>query len=361
VPFPFVAVTIPDDTPPAYVAGLLSACSQAYPEGNCRRDPDGSPPAASASGEPLGAAPGPQGAPGDTADEPPRVDGASERSIIVANVTWANPETATVLLGLPHWRNHRWIERSVPFKEHDQPLERYRALGFTIGSLAVTVSEVAKLEQEAREPEPKPEPPLEKATTAGDSDRPLVEPKPTPTVVEDPPDALDIPVIASDDEPSRLFIRGYLAGELGEGFDSVRRGGNVGVGLFGKRWGAHVSGYYSDASGNGLDATFAGVELTADVRLEWPMLEANICVGGGYGHLNARVDKETSQVFPSGVAIVNLMPTHWPLAPYLGFGARLFRGFETDVPGLDPLGPITPFLQLGLMLSSETSDAANHR
>jgi hypothetical protein len=360
VPFPFVAVTLPDDTPPAYVAGLLSACSQAYPEGSCRREPDSSPPAASESGEQLGAAPAPQvTAPSGASGEKDPVEDGAASSVIVANVTWADGETATVLLGLPHWRNHRWLERSVPFKEHDQPLERYRALGFTIGSLAVTVSEVAKLEQEAREPEPKAEAPAEKSTA--DTARPLGEPKPTPPVADDPPDIIDVPVISAEVEPSRVFIRGYLAGEIGEGFDKVRRGGNVGVGLFGRRWGAHVSGYYSDASGNGLDATFSGVELTADVRLEWPMIEANLCVGGGYGHLNARVDKETSQVFPSGVLVVNLMPTGWPLAPYLGFGARIFRGFETDVPGLDPVGPITPFLQLGLTLSSESRVNANGR
>lgn len=359
MPFPFVAVTLPDNTPPAYVAGLLSACSQAYPEGSCQSDPDSSPPTAT-SGKPVpensgeGSAGPRESAPGEKPD--PSASSA-QSSVIVANVTWTNTETATILLGLPHWRNHRWIERLVPFKEQDQPLERYRALGFTIGSLAVTVSEVAKLEQEAREPESKPEPSANedtpKSVAAEGNTTAVSEPSKSPAMVDDPPDGVDIPIISSDGERSRVFVRGYLAGELGEGFDSLRRGGSIGIGLFGSSWGGRVSGYYTDASGNGLDATFAGVEVSADIRIELPAVEANICVGGGFGHLNARVSKEASQVYPSGVVSINLMPARWTFAPYLGFGVRLFRGFETDVPNLDPLGPITPFLQLGLAASSQ--------
>jgi hypothetical protein len=358
VPFPFVAVTLPDDTPPAYVASLLSACSQAYPEGSCQTGPDSSP-ATATTGEQT--PPGPDSSNGDSTPTDARQSKSqpgerADDSVILANINWTNPNTATVNLGLPHWRNHRWIERSLPFKEHDQPLERYRALGFTIGSLAVTVSEVAKLEQEAREPEPKVDAPPE--TTAAVGAQPEPATTTTPATVVDPPDALDIPVI-TDDGPSQLSLRGYLAGELGEGFDTVRRGGSVGVGLFGENWGGHVNGYYSDASGNGLNATFAGVEVTADLRIEWPMLEANICVGGGYGHLSARVDKEASQVYPSGLIAVNVMPARWRLAPYLGLGVRLFRGFETDVPGLDSLGPVTPFIQLGVVLSSHDDTASD--
>lgn len=362
MPFPFVAVTLPDDTPPAYVAGLLSACSQAYPEGSCRRDPDSSPPAATAEGSESGRTgtrpPQATEPRGDTPD--PDAKETPRQAVILANITWLDPTTATVLLGLPHWRNHRWIERGVSFKEQDQPLERYRALGFTIGSLAVTVGEVARLEQEARESEP---------AVAKDSPSAATTPPPKPAPPDAPTTTLrieDVPaspgVLAREEpwEPSVVVVRGYLAGELGEGFDTVRRGGSVGLGLFSKRWGGRVQGYYTDASGNGLDAAFSGVELIADLRLDWQVLEANLCIGGGYGHLSAQVDKQTSQVFPSGLMALNIMPARWTPAPYLGLGARIFRGFDTDVPGLDSLGPVTPFVQLGLTLrtpddSSETA------
>src|SRR5690606_8072206 len=125
--------------------------------------------------------------------------------------------------------------------------------------------------------------------------------------------------------------------------------------------GARISGHYGDASGDRLDATFAGVEVSADVRLVWPTLEANLCVGGGYGHLNARIDKEASRAFPSGTVAVNLMPTRWVVAPYLGVGARVLQVVDTDVPELDPLGPITPFVQLGLVLSAEPSEDTPQR
>lgn len=366
VPFPFVAVTLPDDTPPAYVAGLVTACSQAYPEGNCHADSAEPPASVPSDGQPPqseGATDG-RSESGGESPEPPPADSSGKTGVIVANVTWPTPTTATVLLGLPHWRNHRWIERSVPFKEQDQALERYRALGFTIGSLAVTIAEVAKLEQEARE-----------TTTSTDAvsdtreteSRPVEPPPPPPpqtnppAPIYDPPDAVDIPIVTNDDEPSRLFVRGYAAGELGEGFDALRRGGSVALGLFGAHWGARISGHYGNASGDGLDATFAGLEVSADVRLVWPALEADLCIGGGYGHLNARIDKEASRAFPSGTIAVHLMPTRWVVAPYLGVGARVLQVIETDVPELDPLGPFTPFVQLGLVLSSEPDDDATRR
>ncbi len=356
MPFPFVAVTLPDDTPPAYVAGLLSACSQAYPEGSCRRDSDSSSPATN-SAEGTGS-PKPEV---NVVPDPPRAaaveDGESPKDVVIlANITWSDATTATVLLGLPHWRNQRWIERSVPFKEHDQPLERYRALGFTVGSLAVTVAEVARLEREAREPlpeSPKPhsEPPPEaKPQPPPPTSKPLTPPRPN-----DPLDTIDAREPPDDDEPSTLFVRGYVAGEMGEGFDTVRKGGALGLGLFGRRWGGHVSGYYTDASRSGLDATFAGLELTLDLRFEWEMLEANVRVGGGYGNLTARIDKEASALYPTGIVGVNLMPSRWRWAPYFGFGMRLFRGVETDAPGLDTLGPLTPYLQLGLALGSQSN------
>lgn len=362
MPFPFVAVTLPDDTPPAYIAGLLSACSQAYPEGSCRTGA-AAPPNTGATGdsapEKTGGSPKDQTPTksGGPVSQPQSVESADDLPVIVANVAWSGDTTATVLLGLPHWRDHRWIERSVPFKEHDQPIERYRALGFTIGSLAVTVSEVAKLEQEARETQPQTELP---APTTESAPAPKAAPPETIAIVPaaEPPDAVDNPPVIIDTSPTRLFVRGYFAGELGEGFDPIRRGGTAGIGLFGRRWGAHVSGYYSDASGRGLHATFAGVEVTADVRVRWSAIEANFRVGGGYGHVNARVQKEGSQAFPSAVVAVNLIPARWQVAPYLGLGVRIFRGVDTDVPGLEPLGPITPFVQLGFVLSSQSAEDA---
>lgn len=404
MPFPFVAVTLPADTPPAYVSGLLSACTQAYPEGTCRTDNEDSPPTLGASDRdpadlggtsavrsPLGGSAtlegGTNSGPGSGSSGPgsgsgngsgnasssgtssgnSESDSASENApgapfpmvvptasssasdeVILATVTWSTPTTATLVLGLHHWRNQRWISRSVVFKEQDQPLERYRAIGFTIGSLAETVAEVARLEREARsmgEPVPTEPPPTPKPS-------PPSRPAAAPPVVAPP--LGDASFDITTQTPARWFVRGYAAGEFGEGFDAMRRGGTLGVGFYGESWGGHLSGYYTDASGNGLSAAFSGIEVTLDLRIMLQSVEAQLSLGGGYGHLDARFTKETSQDFPTGIMAVNFMPARWVVAPYLGIGARLFRGFVTDVPGLDHLGPITPFLQVGLALGSPT-------
>ncbi len=359
MPFPFVAVTLPDDTPPAYVAGLLSACTQAYPEGTCRTAAAGSLPAVTPNPTSDVAPPvnsGPLQNPSSEAASTERPlgekdvtpEGANSDSAIVANITWANPTTALLQLGLPHWRNHRWVSRTITFKEHDQPVERYRALGFTIGSLSVTVGEVARLEQEARESEkPPPAAAVEKPTPAPAPPTAVVTPRRVGTGASEdqtPPSPLET--------PSHWFLRGYLAGELGEGFDAVRRGGTLGVGLYGESWGGHVSGYYTDASGNGLQAAFSGVELKLDLRVALEMLEAQISIGGGYGHLDARITKEASQDYATGVIAVNVMPAQWVVAPFVGVGARVFRGFVTDVAEFDHLGPITPYLHVGVALGT---------
>jgi hypothetical protein len=368
VPFPFVAVTLPADTPPAYVTGLLSACTQAYPEGACRTDSDDSPLSRDAAGggstvpaEASDAASAPAvGSAPETAptlpDPAPSLPGAKvptsseDDEMILATVTWGTPTTATLVLGFPHWRNQRWISRSVVFKEQDQPLERYRALGFTIGSLAETVAEVARLEREARaSEEPDPPDPTAAATVS-------VPPSPEKLPAVDVPLLDEAPRERAAQRPAYWFVRGYAAGEFGEGFDAMRRGGTLGVGFYRESWGGHVSGYYTDASGNGLSAAFAGIELMFDFRVLLQSVEAQLSLGGGYGHLDARFSKETSQDFPTAVMAVNFMPAHWVVAPYIGVGARMFRGFITDVPGLDHLGPITPFLHVGLALGSPGQD-----
>ena len=75
-------------------------------------------------------------------------DASEPRETILGTVSWVDDNTAELLLGLPHWRNNRWLERQLDFKEEDELIERHRAVGFALGSLAGTVAEVARLEQE---------------------------------------------------------------------------------------------------------------------------------------------------------------------------------------------------------------------
>lgn len=341
VPFPFVAVTLPDDTPPPYVAGLLSACTQAYHEGTCETA-GGRLPTARAEAE---GTPGSPAVPSEST--PPTDSDVAAESRILADLRWEDTTTAILQLGLPHWRDHRWLTRTITFKEHDQLLERYRAIGFTIGSLSITVAEVARLEQEAREGERKPEPAA--PTTAAPSSQP---PSPAPAATATSAQAATLVEPAPRETPSTWSVSGFVAGELGEGFDAIRRGGTLGVGVYGQYWGGHVSAYYTDASGNGLTAALSGVELKLDVRLTAKVLETRVSVGAGYGHLDAKVTKEAAHDFATGVVAVDIRPSQWAVAPFLGVGARVFRGFTTDVPELDDLGPVAPYVQLGVTFNA---------
>lgn len=361
MPFPVVAVTLPEDTPPAYVAGLLSACTQAYAQGTCKRDSDLSqepqrPDGSAASSEPASTASVSPNALTPSTDSPEDSEASSEAPIL-ATVSWSSPTTVSLLLGLPHWRNNRWLERAITFQEPDQPLERYRAIGFTIGSLAGTVSEVARLEQEAREAGATP------AAEQGSSESPEAPrlERPVATETRSPSETRPRPSLAEPDPASHWFVRVFLAAELGEGFDALRRGGSLGVGVYTTGWGTHLSGYYTDGSGSGIDATFAGAEWTLDFRLRVRALEAQLSVGGGYGVVRAQVNKEQTEGFPSGVVALQIMPAEWTFAPYLGLGARIFRGIATDVPGLDHLGPITPFVHLGVAVGSTARAPAPSR
>lgn len=362
MPFPYVAVTLPDDTPPAYVAGLLSACSQAYPQGGCRSGAEGSaPPPHVATSETDGAA---HGSPAIATREPaptspPRAvvpdSPTSEAPVILANVSWPDSTTATLLLGLPHWGNHRWLERSLTFKEQDQPLERYRALGFTVGSLAVTVSEVARLEQEAHQADTlaaptKTSPASETTAAAAPRQKPAAAPPPEDDA---PPGAAD--PVTVDITPVDLSFRGTLAGEIGEGFSVVRRGAAVGLGLSGESWGVQVNGSYTDVSGGLLTASLAGAEAALTFQTDWQYINAQLYLGGGYHLLSARVTKQSDQAFPSGVFGVNLTQTHWSIAPFLGLGARFFDSFTTDVPELGTLGTFSPFVMLGVVARASLS------
>lgn len=339
--FPFVAVTLPDDTPPPYVAGLLSACTQAYHEGTCETAGGRPPPARSEAEETPGST-------GTAAGGTPSSDAEAE-SQILADVRWEDTTTAILQLGLPHWRDHRWLTRTITFKEHDHLVERYRAIGFTIGSLSITVAEVARLEREARETARETQGgPESTAPSAAPSTEPPSPSAPTPTSSE--PIPLEVPTPVAT--PSNWFVSGYVAGELGEGFDAIRRGGTLGVGIYGQQWGCHVSGYYTDASGNGLTAALSGVELKLDLRLTAKVLETRLSVGAGYGHLDAKVTKAAADDFATGVVAVNIRPSQWAVAPFLGVGARIFRGFTTDVPELDDLGPVAPYVQLGVTFNT---------
>ena len=352
MPFPFVAVTLPPDTPPAYVTALLDACGQAYGEGGCRQSdavlgPDGStafPPSSPETGASAATTTVPRN---QDAVSPPILgsssptdgDGlADEDAQIQATITWQGDLRVELLLGLPHWRNSRWIDWHLDFKEQDQPVERHRSVGFALGRLAVTVAEVARLEREVQQA--KAEEPAPQASTS----KPALPtpPKQVATArLADPPDNLPPPAPTPGIHPTAA-----LGTELGTGFRGLRIGGVAHLDLvFLNRW---VLGVRGHLTGDSFHATFAGAELVGGVAWQWSVIETELNVGAGWNYVSARSDKEaTAHIFGGSAGLIVSLAER-PIAPFIGVGVGLLQaGVDPDVPGLSNYGPVIPRLQLG--------------
>lgn len=356
MPFPFVAVTLPPDTPPAYVTALLEACTQAYGEGECKSVPDaeksgnssadGSADANDASerpskptGSPPADLPVATAAPGDQAE--------GERRIL-ASVSWQDALRAEILLGFPHWVNSRWIEWHLDFKEQDQLVERHRTVGFALGRLAVTAAQVAQREREAQtsanDPNPTPDP-VQPAV------EPAPDPLPKPSAATKPPVFLEPLPIPSEhnNDPTSVHAAALLGAELGAGFQGVRIGGNAGVDLvFSNRFVLGVRGFLS---GDSFHATFAGAELHGGVMWQPEPIEIELSVGVGWNYVTARVDKEASEHVVGGVGNVSIALANSLISPFLTVGGSVLQeGIDTNVPNMNAYGPFVPRVRVGIKL-----------
>ncbi|MFZ5890298.1 MAG: hypothetical protein ACOY0T_04445 [Myxococcota bacterium] len=133
-----IAVEIaPPDAQREQVTALLSACSHVIADAEC-----------------VLAAEAPQG--GATA---------------VAIVTWQGEEQAFVEVGMRRNGRPEWRSRNVKFAADDEPIERWRTLGFVVGTLARS--------ELAAEPEP-PEPTPTNERSPGSSPQPANVPSSQP-------------------------------------------------------------------------------------------------------------------------------------------------------------------------------------
>lgn len=198
---PVVTVAIPAEVAPAEQQVLLEACDRAYFAGSC---------------QPFGAG----------------VD-----SDLVAELHWVSEHEASVAIGLSSWLENRWVRRRLIFQREDVPAERYRSLGFALGSLAGTVVEVAQLEAEARQ---------EEATNAEEDEEsldlpePLDVPTPTTRSFEDLPDE-----VSQTTFPDAVRPRLWLGFASAPGLGQPRWGGVLGFGFdLTNGWSFDVSGAY---------------------------------------------------------------------------------------------------------------------
>lgn len=190
---PLIGVVVPDAAGPAEVAALLEACDRAFLEGACQRSPE--------------------------RPEAP----ASELS---ASIEWLSPTEARVTIARS--RDASSDSEEVSFVEQDEGVERYRALGFAIGSLGSAF--VADVE---------PEPPLEEAAPL------LTAPEPEPQRHVDPPDPIpDRPSAPSAPLPPALSRFQLELGFVGgTGLEQPRVGGELAVWIpVVGRWASHWTG-----------------------------------------------------------------------------------------------------------------------
>lgn len=384
MPFPFVAVTLPPDTPPAYSAVLIEACSHAYSVGDCRLNaatavppsqataadgpkatsqpksvtpsPPQAPPAASSAPIPPTAAvvqpPPPPGADSSQAaplNAPAVAKHSNGDDTISGMVVWVDDHTAELQLGLTHWRNNRWLERELTFKDGDEPLERHRAVGFALGSLAGTVAEVARLERESHDHEqptstPSPPPEAGEAQAVPPPAAPPEPVRPSPTFSPSP------------DSAPWLAPQLWLAFDAGSGFAQPRLGAMAGLGLrFDPPWTIKLTVRYAreTVSEQLVVADYANVGLGAAARFAVGWLEVHAGLGGAMDMIwvrsSAAGGKRVARPEWWGTGELTFLPRRPLVAPFLTVGGALVRPLDTDIDGLS-YGPWHWYSQLGLSI-----------
>jgi hypothetical protein len=195
VVLPVIGVEFPEDATRAEIAVLLDACDQAFLEGHCgeiERD-------------------------------------AGVEFELTATITWLSETEARV--GLERPADKAADSEEVSFVAQDEPLERYRSLGFAIGTLG---SEFVT----EPEPEPLPEPAP-----------PLQVPEPVARNPDDPPDPIPDAALETPPEPlpvelTRFQLETGIAG--GNGLGNPRFGAEFGIWApVHRRWVTHWSFGYA--------------------------------------------------------------------------------------------------------------------
>jgi hypothetical protein len=136
-------------------------------------------------------------------------------SAALAIITWERDDKVRIEVGLQREHGTEWRQRQLSFQPADVALERYRSVGFVVGTLATaSKDEPPDPEPAPAEPEPEPEQPP-----------PVVAPVPTPKKSEPAP----LPPAAP--EPSHGFLG--ISAIAGRAVDrgGLRFGGNVRLGL----------------------------------------------------------------------------------------------------------------------------------
>lgn len=188
-----IAVEItPPDAPREHVMVLLAACGRASADAECL----------------------------------PAADVTASGSRAVAIVTWQGERRAVIEVGLRKEGRPVWRNRSIDFQTQDDLIERWRAIGFVVGTLSRPEVEVPDSEvNPAPEPRSKPdiaEPALKKESQPEPQAKITPEPVREERSINRSPRLGERPRRIASERPSRAVLD--LGGVVGPGLEGVRSG-----------------------------------------------------------------------------------------------------------------------------------------
>jgi len=185
----------------------------------------------------------------------------------IAIVTWEEGDRARVEVGVRREPASEWRTRELTFQSADAELERYRSVGFVIGSLATAAHDETAASQTPKEPLPKLAPQPAPAP-------PLTPPKPAPKRESDAETDTDTDTDSKSLPLGMVPKRGWvgIVGLVGGALDRgpARYGGQLDVGV---RVVSHLhalvsggaSGRFRDGSGLSAEWLEAGIGLGASI------------------------------------------------------------------------------------------------
>lgn len=301
---PVIGVEFPEGAAPAAVAVLLDACDQAFVDGDC--------------GE-LG-----------------RDDDEGIEYELTATIVWLNDTEARV--SVARKKDGNFDSEDVSFVSQDESLERYRTLGFAIGTLGSGF-----VTEPATEPVPEEPVPLLKAP----------EPE-ARTPPEDPPDAIPDAAFESPNEPLPPELTQFQleAGALGgNGLGNVRFGGELGLWApVYRRWVSQWSfGYATQArtsDGTGAYFLLANASVGPRFMIDRTLVSATMGVQAEQMEATlgeAEVGRKKPAVGPLISIYARLLRD--TVAPFVSVRVSYLPKTPVLVQGVDPTGVAIPGTQ----------------
>jgi hypothetical protein len=259
-------------------------------------------------------------------------DAPQEPYRAIAIVTWEGPDKARVEVGLRRDEGTEWRTRALSFQPEDIDVERFRSVGFVVGTLST---------EEAPQPAPEPPPP---------------PPPPPATVVPPPPRPPPPPPRPTEraETTSSVGVVGTIGGALDQG------GPRYGAALRGQVGIAPWIGVVASAGGSmrprddrGLALRFLDAGLGLGFVLQEPRpIGWEACIEGLVEQFRADATangstESMSRVLPAGRLELNLVGSVASPIDIVVGGSLIFRPSSTTVVVEGESAGATGLLELG--------------